>query len=150
MLLYITPEIQSADEVGHPANYFEEATKTVWVNVYERDRKARDASVAHYGAARLVCGIDFGCVYGELGEGFIHVHHLTPLSKIKKGYSPDPVKYLRPVCPNCHNMIHTEDPPIAVETLREIIGKGSKGQKRANQSTNRTLDSAGCAPRSVK
>jgi len=34
------------------------------------------------------------------------VHHLVPISKIGKKYRVDPIKDLRPVCPNCHAVIH--------------------------------------------
>ena len=49
-------------------------------------------------------------VYGDIGKGFIHVHHLTPLWDIRQGYEVNPVKDLRPVCPNCHAMLHRGTP----------------------------------------
>ncbi len=36
-----------------------------------------------------------------MGEGFIHVHHLKPLSEVGYEYRVDPIRDLRPVCPNC-------------------------------------------------
>jgi 5-methylcytosine-specific restriction protein A len=28
---------------------------------------------------------------------------------------------LRPVCPNCHAMLHTSDPPLEIEDLRQRL-----------------------------
>ncbi|RME44545.1 MAG: HNH endonuclease, partial [Chloroflexi bacterium] len=58
--------------------------------------------------------------YGELGKGFIHVHHVIPLSEIDSRYEVDPINDLCPVCPNCHAMIHREEPPLTIKQLREI------------------------------
>ncbi|WP_420822966.1 HNH endonuclease [Vibrio variabilis] len=70
-----------------------------------------------------MCNINFGEVYGDIGAGFIHVHHVTPLSKIKQEYTVDPVKDLVPVCPNCHAMLHQKVPPYTISELQKIIAK---------------------------
>lgn len=59
-------------------------------------------------------------VYGEIGRGFIHVHHKVPLSSIGKEYELDPIKDLVPVCPNCHAMLHRKEPPYDVNDLKEL------------------------------
>ncbi|MAC45384.1 MAG: hypothetical protein CMI12_00820 [Oceanospirillum sp.] len=94
---------------------------TVSVNVFERNPIARKLCIQHYGASCVVCNFDFESRYGELGKGFIHVHHLKELSSIGKEYKIDPVADLRPVCPNCHAMLHQERPAITIERLREMI-----------------------------
>ena len=66
-------------------------------------------------------GFDFEAVYGGLGRGFIHVHHLVPVSTIGKEYKIDPIQDLRPVCPNCHSMLHKNNPPLTIEELKNII-----------------------------
>jgi hypothetical protein len=79
----------------------------VMMNRFERDPKARKACIDHYGCICQVCKMDFSSKYGaDIGKGFIHVHHLVPLSKIRISYVVDPVKDLVPVCPNCHAMLH--------------------------------------------
>ena len=65
---------------------------------------------------------DFARVFGALGEGFIHVHHIVPIGKIGKEYKIDPIADLIPVCPNCHAMIHRTEPPLTIEQLRGHIG----------------------------
>ncbi|MBQ2056059.1 MAG: HNH endonuclease, partial [Bacteroidaceae bacterium] len=49
---------------------------------------------------------DFEENYGELGKEFIEVHHIIPLSQIRREYIINPEKDLIPLCSNCHSMIH--------------------------------------------
>lgn len=111
------------DEVDE--EHIEGHRKKVMVNVYERDPAARRKCIKHYGAKCRVCGVDFSKRYGVIGKGFIHVHHLNPISnsKIGKEYVVDPVKDLCPVCPNCHAMLHKKKPPFTIQKLRKIIKK---------------------------
>ena len=101
--------------------YMEGAVQRVTVNRYERDRAARRACIEHYGARCRVCDLDFGARYGSVGEGYIHVHHISPISKIGANYEVDPVKDLRPICPNCHAMVHRRQPPFALDDLRSML-----------------------------
>jgi len=66
----------------------------------------------------VVCEFNFEAAYGEIGSGFIHVHHLTKLSDIRQGYEVNPVDDLRPVCPNCHAMLHKRNPPYTIDELK--------------------------------
>jgi hypothetical protein len=110
-----------SDEVDHPEIYIEGATKTVNVNRYERNPVARSKCIAHYGPNCRVCGINFSKKYGEIGAGFIHVHHLNPLAELNGAYEVDPIADLRPVCPNCHAMLHQRTPPFSIEELKEMV-----------------------------
>jgi 5-methylcytosine-specific restriction enzyme A len=114
------------NEIHHPDTVFEGAKKTVVVNAYERDPTAREKCLAHWGSACAVCDFTFSRVYGERGEGFIHVHHLKPLSEIKGEYELDPIADLRPVCPNCHAMLHRTVPVITIDALKAILTSGRK------------------------
>lgn len=110
------------DEVLAEEKYIEGAVKKIRVVAYERDKKARQACIEHYGAICCVCGLDFETQYGEIGKGYIHVHHLIPLSRIKQEYKVDPIKDLRPVCPNCHAMIHKMEPELHnLAKLRTLV-----------------------------
>jgi len=120
---YAIPFVTSAEEIDSGQKFFEGATKQVSINVYERDPQARIVCIQHYGTQCSVCGFDFEKVYGELGEGFIHVHHLKSISEIGRKYEVDPIKDLRPVCPNCHAMIHKRKPAYTIKELKTIIGK---------------------------
>jgi 5-methylcytosine-specific restriction protein A len=107
------------DEVSD--EYTEGSVTTVTVNRYERDNDARTACIAHYGAVCKACNMDFGKTYGELGKGFIHVHHIKPLHTIGAAYKVDPIKDLIPLCPNCHAMIHKCKPILTVDELKGLI-----------------------------
>lgn len=106
-------------------NFSEGAKKTIQVNAYERDKNARDACIAHWGERCQVCQFSFEDRYGQLGAGYIHVHHLTPLASIGKNYEVNPIEDLRPVCPNCHAMLHRRNPPLSIKDLRELLRTGS-------------------------
>ncbi len=99
----------------------EGALRRVYVNRYERDRGARGDCLAHYGCRCSVCGIDFGSRYGAIAEGTIHVHHLVPLCIISQEYIVDPIRDLRPVCPNCHVVIHLRVPPYSIEETKGML-----------------------------
>jgi hypothetical protein len=88
----------------------------------ERSGPAREACIAAHGLKCAVCGFDFAAVYGDLGAGFIHVHHCKPVSLEERPV--DPVAEMRPLCPNCHAMVHRQDPPLSIERLRSILGRG--------------------------
>lgn len=112
-----------AEEAEVARTYNEGAKKQIAVNVYERSAEARAICIRHYGLNCSVCGFNFEETYGEIGVGFIHVHHLTPLSEIGKDYELNPMTDLRPVCPNCHAMIHQRNPAYTIEELKAILRK---------------------------
>lgn len=113
--------IEFPDDLSEPGLILEGAKKTVTVNVYERDAGARAACLRRWGVQCAVCSFDFKATYGELGEGYIHVHHLRPLSEMGTAYELDPVRDLRPVCPNCHAMLHRRTPALDIASLQEIL-----------------------------
>jgi 5-methylcytosine-specific restriction enzyme A len=103
--------------------FLEGQTKLVSRNIYERNPKAREICIEFYGSTCLVCSLNFNDTYGEIGNGFIHVHHLVPISSIKEEYHLDPIRDLRPVCPNCHAMIHKRIPPFTINELKDILNR---------------------------
>ncbi|GAW67967.1 HNH endonuclease domain protein [Geoanaerobacter pelophilus] len=91
------------------------------LTTFERNPAARKSCLDHFGPQCYVCEFDFEKTYGELGKGFIHVHHITPLSHIRESYAVDPIKDLIPVCPNCHAMLHIrQGEPLTVPELKAI------------------------------
>ena len=101
----------------------EGAKKQVVVNAYERNPKARQECIKHYGTKCFICSFDFEKIYGEIGKGFIHVHHVKPLSEINQEYEVNPIEDLRPVCPNCHAMIHKKKPAYSIEEIKSLLAK---------------------------
>lgn len=109
------------DEIDSSVTFQEGTPKQVIVNVYERNPEARAICIQRYGAICSVCNLDFGKKYGEIGKGFIHVHHLKPVS-MSKGYELNPINDLRPVCPNCHAMLHKRKPePYTIDELKVLL-----------------------------
>jgi 5-methylcytosine-specific restriction protein A len=113
------------DELEPGKKYIEGARKQVRVNAFERNTRARKACVNHYGCRCVVCGISFEEKYGEIGKGFIHVHHLKPLSLTVTEYQLDPVADMRPVCPNCHAMLHRSNTVLSIEELKNRMSKNN-------------------------
>lgn len=116
-LLPVEPVEESGLQVG------EEEGRTVegLVKRYERSRMNRAACIEIHGLTCKACGMDFSSTYGPLGEGFIHVHHVTPLSAMDDAYVLNPATDLVPVCPNCHAMLHRQRPPLSVDELRGTL-----------------------------
>ena len=103
--------------------YTEGNPNQVVVTKYERNPHARKTCINYYGYTCAVCEFNFEKVYGELGKDFIHVHHLKQVAAIGEEYKIDPVKDLRPVCPNCHAMIHRRKKPYSIEEIKQFINK---------------------------
>jgi hypothetical protein len=118
----------SADEVVFDGRLFEGAVKRVLVNAYERNPEARRRCIEHYGPVCSVCDFDFGVVYGSAVRGYIHVHHLKALSEIVAEYVVDPIADLRPVCPNCHAVIHSRKPQYTIDEVRGLIAADRRGE----------------------
>ena len=112
------------DTIDEIIDAYEGLKKQVIVNKYERSSIARVKCIEHHGSRCKVCDINFGDIYGDIGEDFIHVHHLIPIHNIGKEYKIDYIKDLIPVCPNCHSMLHRRNPPLAIEELKEKIKVG--------------------------
>ena len=106
--------------------YTEGTPNQVLVTKYERNPYARKTCIDHYGLSCSVCEFDFESEYGELGKGFIHVHHLKQVADIGKEYKVDPITDLRPVCPNCHAMIHKRKEPYTIEEMKERMKNASR------------------------
>jgi HNH endonuclease len=99
----------------------EGAVRTITVNAYERNLQARRKCIAAHGTECIVCGFNFGKVYGPEAEGYCHVHHLRPLSEIGREYEIDPVNDLRPVCPNCHAVLHLGGKCRGIDEVKELL-----------------------------
>lgn len=88
---------------------------------YERNPINRKLCLYKKGYTCAVCGMSFQEIYGDIGKGFIEVHHTTPVSKMGEGYSLNIERDLVPLCSNCHSMAHRRNPPYSVEELKNKI-----------------------------
>lgn len=112
---------QFQEELGNEEPLVEGASFTVRVNAFERNPVARQKCINHFGTGCAVCGFNFGATYGSTADGYIHVHHLQPLASIGEEYIIDPIKDLRPVCANCHAVIHMRQPPYSIEEVQNLL-----------------------------
>lgn len=103
----------------------EGAKSQVLIDRYERNSRARSQCIDYYGTSCYVCHLDLGSKYGRVGKGLIHIHHIKPLHTIGQDYIVDPIKDLIPVCPNCHAIIHRQNPPYKIEDVQAFLREGS-------------------------
>jgi len=101
----------------------EGAKSRIEVNRYERDPVNRAACIAAHEPRCKACGFDFGEFYGPIGNGYIEVHHTTPVSAMGDAYVVDPIREMVPLCANCHAVVHRRSPPLSVEELTMNIGE---------------------------
>lgn len=106
----------------------EGARISVFVNKYERSAVARQKCIGVRGCRCSVCDLDFQEMYGEVGNSFIHVHHIIPLNKINQKYTVNPLEDLIPVCPNCHAMLHrkVDGKYLTVDELKRLVMSNKK------------------------
>jgi predicted HNH restriction endonuclease len=123
-------QIKLPEEVPSGATYREGSVQRILVNRYERDPRARDECISHYGTMCFLCGFDFVAVYGEVMAGFTHVHHVQALSCLGVNYEVDPIRDLRPVCPNCHAVLHRREPPFSLDEVRDFLRLRRKQRRR--------------------
>ena len=109
------------DEVDGSQPLTEGAKYQVTLNAYERNPVARRQCLSFYGTDCRACEFRFGAAYGPEAEGYIHVHHVKPLSEVGGEYVVDPIKDLVPVCPNCHAMIHMGGKCRTLDEIRRLL-----------------------------
>jgi 5-methylcytosine-specific restriction protein A len=93
------------------------------VTRHERNKKARKKCIEHYGCSCNVCGKSLSEIYGDVAKDYIHIHHIREISLIKEKYEIDPVKDLRPLCPNCHSIVHLKSPPYELDEVKRMLIK---------------------------
>ena len=89
--------------------------------VIQRNQEARKKCIEHFGCKCAACGLVMSDKYGEIGKGFIEVHHLNPIHLFDDAHLVDYRTDLIPLCPNCHAMIHKLEDPGDLEGLRRIL-----------------------------
>jgi hypothetical protein len=113
-------ELSISDEQPYQT-FVEGGVNQVTIKQYIRNQQARESCIAQKGCICCVCGFDYAKAYGEIGVGYIQVHHLRQVSEQAKSYNIDPAKDLVPVCANCHAMLHKRKPPYSPDELASMI-----------------------------
>ncbi len=95
--------------------------KARFTSYYERNAFYRNRAIEIHGLDCMVCGFNFEKTYGELGKGFVHVHHNKPVSE-SGPTKIDPRTDMSVLCPNCHSMIHrNKSHTMIVDELKKAI-----------------------------
>jgi predicted HNH restriction endonuclease len=122
----VTPNLPNLSGNFESESPTEGTKKHRYTSYYERLPYYRNKAIEIHGLSCQVCDFNFKERYGELGKGFIHVHHNKPVSE-SGPTAIDPEKDLSVLCPNCHAMVHRKKgQTMSVQTLQDIIGNGDR------------------------
>lgn len=101
------------------------------VQTKSRSKKLVEIAKKHFSIKDKIycdgCRFNFEDFYGEIGKGFIEIHHLKPIfvydGNVEQSIE-EALKNVVPICSNCHRIIHRKRSNVLpIETLREIIAK---------------------------
>ncbi len=97
----------------------------------KRSQKLRDAAIDYYQDEDgklfcTVCGFCFEDCYGNIGKGFIEIHHEKPVYQYSSGgfksFIKEAIKNVKPLCSNCHRMLHRNyKKPLSIIELKACI-----------------------------
>lgn len=85
-----------------------------------RNRALIQAKKANSDYRCEVCGFKFREEYGAIGQDYIIAHHLKLIST---GVARTTIDDIALLCANCHAMVHVKNPPVAIEDLRNFVGR---------------------------
>ena len=92
-----------------------------------RSTELRQAAINHYSHEGCIyceaCEFEFARAYPSIGDGYIQIHHLKPVSFLKGKVLriDEALSNVCPLCANCHQMVHRKRPPISVRALRSTL-----------------------------
>lgn len=125
VLSYLHPyidESQSEDLMLENFIYKEGKMIKQYGTRYERNQELRTKAIEIHGLTCKCCGFNYEEVYGEVGKGFIEIHHIIPMYSIKEEINVNPKTDLVPLCSNCHKMIHRKkEQPMSIDELTRLI-----------------------------
>ncbi|WOJ95220.1 HNH endonuclease [Congregibacter variabilis] len=89
--------------------------RTVELSQIERSSYYRKLALRHYGKQCQACD------FVPTADRQLHVHHLFPLAE---GERQTTLQDLAVLCANCHELAHSESPPLSLEELRILANDG--------------------------
>jgi len=124
-----------ADLSQDPSSDFESGSEgsrvITYGTKYERNPRIRKQALLIHGYSCQACGFSFEETYGKRGRGYIHVHHLKPLSEVGQEHFPDPRTDFAVLCANCHSIVHRKkDETLAVEEPKSLLRMNGSGLPR--------------------
>ena len=115
------------EQIESENNFTEGQKKERLSAYYERKSIIRTKVVDIHGLKCMACDFYFENTYGELGKGFIEVHHIVPISSYDAEHNVNPKTDMTVLCANCHRMMHRNKKAVlSVEELKAIIEKNKK------------------------
>jgi|GEM_PF-2648495 len=106
---------------SNPKHFEEGGLREITIELRTRSPQLRTHALAKYGYRCKVCEFNFEEYYGDLGAGYIEVHHLRPLSE-RKIKNMTAIKDVTVVCANCHRVLHRNGKnPISLSKLRKAV-----------------------------
>lgn len=122
---HINPVSNELNDISNSLESGTEGTsKSRFVTTYERSEKYRKQAIAIHGDTCKACNFNFGKAYGDYAEGYIHVHHIHPVSELDTPQNINPEKDLVPLCANCHSVVHRKKSnTLSIEALKKLIKK---------------------------
>jgi predicted HNH restriction endonuclease len=106
--------------------------KLVETRVYERSVRLRKIAIEHFTKNDDIicdaCKFSYGKFYGEIGKGYIEIHHIKPIFKYEDEELDetiyDALNNVVPICSNCHRIIHRDwRNPLKLDYLIEQINQ---------------------------
>lgn len=95
---------------------------------YELDPKIRLEALKYHGLSCKICGFNYESIYGELGKGYIQIHHIS--KDDNSSFDIDIKKDIIPICDNCHGMIHrNKSKNIDAEELKYFVSANKEYKK---------------------
>ncbi len=117
--------IQDVTEVLEIKEQKKLAHHTAFEGRIKSSDKTKIKQVLGYDCA--VCGKNMGVEYGEIGKGYIELHHKIPYSQMKENDNRIlTIEDFCVLCPSCHRMIHKLDNADDIELLKSIIALNKK------------------------
>ncbi len=130
-------KVQESNESNRKIEVFDETVmiqegvkKLVETKVYERSSKLRQIAIEFFTKNDDIlcdaCKFSYSKFYGEIGSGYIEIHHVKPVFKYEDEDLDKTIEAalenVVPVCSNCHRMIHRNwKEPLEVNYLIEQI-----------------------------
>lgn len=106
---------------------YEGRTTEAMVLRRQRNRAARERCLVESGYKCYICGFNFEKVYGDIGRGFLEVHHTKPLATYDEEH-PIPQSELCALCSNCHSMVHRKREVMDVDELKRLFESNNRNK----------------------
>jgi hypothetical protein len=112
----------ASDLHSGPQSFLEGHRKQYIAEVLSRNPQLVEEAKKKRGTTCEVCGFDFGKTYGDLGTGYIEVHHLKPMaSPTRTKPRKVGVKDVRVVCSNCHSILHRKKKVTGIREVKKAL-----------------------------